>query len=54
MDAIDVNVSGAATVVGNMKIGSLNVNDAGGDELVITYTGGERVLQNITVDAGSF
>jgi hypothetical protein len=54
LDAIDVNVSGAATVVGNMKIGSLNVNDAGGDELVITYTGGERILQNITVDAGAF
>ena len=28
LDAIDVNASGAATVVGNMTIGSLNVNDA--------------------------
>jgi hypothetical protein len=54
LDAIDVNVSGAATVSGNMKIGSLNVNDDAGDSLVITYSGGERILQNITVDAGSF
>ena len=54
LDAIDVNVSGAATVVGNMKVGSLNVNDDAGDSLVITYSGGERILQNITVDAGSF
>lgn len=54
LDTIDINVSGAATVVGNMKIGSLNVNDAAGDSSVITYSGGERILQNITVDAGSF
>lgn len=54
LEAIDVNVSGAATVVGNMTIGSLNVNDAAGNSTVIRYTGGERILENITVDAGSF
>ena len=54
LEAIDVNVSGAATVVGNMTIGSLNVNDTAGDSTVIRYTGGERILENITVDAGSF
>jgi hypothetical protein len=54
LDAIDVNVSGAATVVGNMTIGSLNVNDAAGNSSVITYTGGERILENITIDAGAF
>jgi len=54
LEAIDVNVSGAATVVGNMTIGSLNVNDIAGNSTVIRYTGGERILENITVDAGSF
>ena len=54
LEAIDVNVSGAATVVGNMTIGSLNVNDTAGNSTVIRYTGGERILENITVDAGSF
>ena len=54
LEAIDVNVSGAATVVGNMTIGSLNVNDTAGNTSVIRYTGGERILENVTVDAGSF
>jgi hypothetical protein len=54
MSAIDVNVSGAATVVGNLKIGSLKVNDAAGDTDVIRYDGTARILENITVDAGAF
>jgi len=54
LSSVDVNVSGAATVVGNLKIGSLKVNDAAGNSDVIRHDGTVRILENITVDAGSF
>lgn len=37
-----------------MEMGSLWINDAAGQTSVITHNGTERILQNITVDGGSF
>ena len=37
-----------------VEIGSLWVNDAAGQSQVIRYNGTERILENITVDGGSF
>ena len=37
-----------------LEIGNLWVNDAAGQSEVIAVSGGERVLNNITVDGGSF
>ena len=44
-----------ATTRATVEIGSLMLSDAAGtEESVITTSGSDRVLQNITVDAGSF
>ena len=44
-----------ATTRATVEIGSLMLSDAAGTaESVITTSGSERILQNITVDAGSF
>jgi len=37
-----------------VEIGALWVNDCAGQSQVISCTGGERLLENITVDAGTF
>ena len=37
-----------------LEIGSLWVNDCAGQSQVISCTGSERFLENITIDAGSF
>jgi len=37
-----------------LEIGSLWVNDCAGQSQVISCTGGERFLENITIDAGTF
>lgn len=37
-----------------LEIGNLWVNDTAGQSQVITYSAGERVLTNITIDGGSF
>ena len=50
--------SGVLTVASNayasIEIESLWVNDCAGQSQVITCTGSERLLQNITIDAGTF
>ena len=38
----------------NFEVGGLWVNDAAGQSQVIGHDGSNRVLQNITVDGGSF
>ena len=41
-------------VYANFEVGGLWVNDAAGQSQVIGHDGSNRVLQNITVDGGSF
>ncbi len=41
-------------VYANFEVGGLWVNDAAGQSEVIGHDGSNRVLQNITVDGGSF
>ena len=43
-----------ATTYAGVEIGSLWVNDCAGQSQVISCTGSERFLENITIDAGSF
>jgi len=49
-DSPQITVSNYAGI----EIGSLWVNDCAGQSQVITCTGSERFLQNITIDAGTF
>ena len=43
-----------ATTYAGVEIGSLWVNDCAGQSQVISCTGSERFLENITIDAGTF
>jgi hypothetical protein len=43
-----------ASVYADFEIGSLYVNDCAGSSKVITCTGSERFLENITIDGGAF
>jgi len=42
------------TTYADFEIGSLYVNDCAGSSKVITCTGSERLLENITIDGGAF
>lgn len=50
--------SGVLTVAANayasIEIESLWINDLAGQSQVINYSGGQRILENITIDGGSF
>ena len=43
-----------ASAYAALEVGSLWVNDCAGSSQVISCTGSERFLENITVDAGTF
>ena len=43
-----------ATTYAPLEIGQLWVNDCAGQSQVISCTGSERFLENITIDGGSF
>ena len=43
-----------ASAYAALEIGALWVNDCAGQSQVISCTGSERFLENITIDAGSF
>jgi len=43
-----------ASSYAGLEVGSLYVNDCAGQSQVITCTGSERFLENITIDCGSF
>lgn len=43
-----------ASTLADLEIGSLWLNDCAGTSQVITCTGNERFLQNITIDGGTF
>ena len=43
-----------ATTYAPLEVGQLWVNDCAGSSQVISCTGTERFLENITIDAGTF
>ena len=53
-DVSETNSEITATTYAPLEIGQLWVNDCAGQSQVISCTGTERFLQNITIDGGSF
>ena len=53
-DVTETNGVMAVSSYADFEIGSLYVNDCAGSSQVISCTGSERFLENITIDAGTF
>jgi len=53
-DVSESNSVITATTYAPLEIGQLWVNDCAGQSQVISCTGTERFLENITIDGGSF
>jgi len=53
-DVSETNGTISVTSYADFEIGSLYVNDCAGSSQVITCSGTERFLENITVDGGTF